>query len=409
MPVDGFFLGIYISTLLINTAIAAVFFKLIPKQSDICGEWAARYLLAYFVVSFTGYLAIISRFFLPLTISAFLTNFLFLLAAYCILFGCYWRYKLKYHIHRHFAIWHLIAFSSLQGFMAYFFPEQVQIRVVLAYVNIMAVLLFALSLFGRFGNKDSTGEKLIHVATIVAVISIVMLPVAFVISDTVMVFTSYILLIQNAVTMTLFGAFLASFLFDSIRLYQKTSITDGMTSLYNRQYFLEQGARFMKSAERHQFPVSIIMCDIDEFKLINDNYGHAIGDKAIVAVANTMKSSTREPDLVARIGGEEFIALLPQTNSAGAMLFAERLRKKISELTLSTENGIVKLTVSVGVTSLQNHTDIEAGMKAADTAMYEAKKRGRNAVFLDSEGPAQQANGSVQRGQRPKLVVATSD
>ena len=124
------------------------------------------------------------------------------------------------------------------------------------------------------------------------------------------------------------------------------------------------------------------MLDIDHFKLINDIYGHAAGDQAIAEVANRLRASIRNIDILGRYGGEEFVLLLPETELPGAVLLAERLRQVIGASPIATVSGLVRLTVSVGVaTSNAEVADVNNLINQADAQLYSAKKAGRNRVI----------------------------
>lgn len=156
---------------------------------------------------------------------------------------------------------------------------------------------------------------------------------------------------------------------------------DELTGLDNRRAFFEQGYRIFKQAVRFKHPVSVIMMDIDHFKNVNDSYGHSVGDKVLQAVAEHLQSMVREIDIVARIGGEEFAFILPETAIDEAVNLAERLRLKIAEARVLHEEKQIKITASFGVSSkpVENET-LETMLTRADDALFMAKKKGRNQV-----------------------------
>lgn len=156
---------------------------------------------------------------------------------------------------------------------------------------------------------------------------------------------------------------------------------DELTGLDNRRAFFEQGYRIFKQAVRFKHPVSVIMMDIDHFKNVNDNYGHSVGDKVLQAVAESLQSMVREIDIVARIGGEEFAFILPETAIDEAVNMAERLRLKIAEAIVLHEEKEIRITASFGVSSkpVENET-LETLLTRADDALFMAKKKGRDRV-----------------------------
>ena len=158
---------------------------------------------------------------------------------------------------------------------------------------------------------------------------------------------------------------------------------DPMTKLYNRRYFNHVAKNMMQLAKRDESTLSVVMLDIDKFKEVNDTYGHDVGDEIIIALSDILLEMTRESDLVCRYGGEEFLLLLPETSLEGALVIAEKIRKKVALFVLSLENGHkVSVTLSSGVSevdSIQDQT-IEASIKKADIALYTAKSKGRDQV-----------------------------
>jgi diguanylate cyclase (GGDEF)-like protein/PAS domain S-box-containing protein len=156
--------------------------------------------------------------------------------------------------------------------------------------------------------------------------------------------------------------------------------TDYLTKLPNRSYFYEQMEKEFARDNRYHTPLSIAMVDIDHFKVINDTYGHEIGDRVLKEFARVCLETLREQDIVGRIGGEEFAILFPETGMSHAMEVAERLRQAIANFRLPMERGLpVQFTVSLGVASLTDaDMNIDVFLSRADIALYEAKKNGRN-------------------------------
>jgi diguanylate cyclase (GGDEF)-like protein len=155
---------------------------------------------------------------------------------------------------------------------------------------------------------------------------------------------------------------------------------DSLTHLFNRRTFNDLAQRELARAERYNHATSMLMIDIDRFKLVNDTYGHPVGDEALIHLVRVLKDSVRMQDLYGRYGGEEFTVLLAETSQKEALEIAERLREQIAENSLVINNHTIKLTVSIGVAT--SHGDqkpsLDAMINAADEAMYIAKKAGRN-------------------------------
>jgi diguanylate cyclase (GGDEF)-like protein len=163
---------------------------------------------------------------------------------------------------------------------------------------------------------------------------------------------------------------------------ERLATTDGMTGIYNRRHFLNLADREWTRARRYGRPISFLMIDIDYFKSINDNFGHQVGDEMIVHLANLARDCKRECDVLARIGGEEFALLLPETDLPQAQVVAERLRSEVAAKSLVVASHSIPATVSIGVATLvAAMSDISDLMKAADQALYDAKHSGRNRVI----------------------------
>ena len=162
-------------------------------------------------------------------------------------------------------------------------------------------------------------------------------------------------------------------------IYRMT-IIDGLTGIHNKRYFVEQLERELSRANRHGRPLTLVICDIDHFKRINDGLGHLAGDHVLKEVAQLSKSRLRPDDVIARYGGEEIALILPETDLAGGILIADELRELIAEQTFLFEHDEITVTVSCGVAELDATWDWFAFVKAADEQLYEAKRTGRNRV-----------------------------
>ncbi|KKC29864.1 GGDEF domain-containing response regulator [Caldanaerobacter subterraneus] len=162
-------------------------------------------------------------------------------------------------------------------------------------------------------------------------------------------------------------------------LLYRQSITDPLTNIYNRRFFMQMLEQEIERVKRNKKLFSLIMFDLDHFKNVNDRFGHAAGDMVLKSVADTVKGRIRKTDYFARWGGEEFIILLPETSLNNAAELAEELRKKISETEL---DGIGKVTASFGVTEYRNTDTVDTVLLRVDGALYEAKGSGRNCVKI---------------------------
>lgn len=157
--------------------------------------------------------------------------------------------------------------------------------------------------------------------------------------------------------------------------------TDYLTGIYNRRTIMEMGRQEFDRAKRYHEPLSFLMMDIDHFKMVNDNYGHAAGDAALISLVTSCIECLRGNDLLGRMGGEEFLLILPHTSLSEALQVAERLRQRIGEIPILYDGISFRITVSLGVSQLEaRDANIDSIISKADNALYRAKQRGRNLV-----------------------------
>ena len=165
-------------------------------------------------------------------------------------------------------------------------------------------------------------------------------------------------------------------LFDNV---EKLSITDGLTKTFLRRHFSERFEEELVRAAAAGAKLSIVMIDLDHFKRCNDAYGHLVGDVVLREFVEVLRRNIREIDIVSRFGGEEFCVLLPETDKKSAFAVAERIRKAVEEHEIHAYDEIVKITVSIGVSSFPDDAKSqEALIELADKALYESKEKGRN-------------------------------
>ncbi len=166
---------------------------------------------------------------------------------------------------------------------------------------------------------------------------------------------------------------------------------DWLTGLYNRRHFETLAQAELARSQRYMRPLTLMMLDIDHFKDVNDTYGHATGDRVLQALATVCLATKRDADVAARLGGEEFALLLPETTAGAAMQFAERLRQQIRDCAPVVNGEKLPITVSIGIAGSSLTTSgVQPLLSHADQALYEAKRSGRNRVVL-WQSPAQSA------------------
>lgn len=171
---------------------------------------------------------------------------------------------------------------------------------------------------------------------------------------------------------------------------------DSLSGASNRKYLTELAEHELALSKRHHRALAVAMIDIDHFKIVNDTYGHSAGDEVIRSIVLTCQRNLREIDHFGRIGGEEFVCILPETEEHEAMLCAERLRLAVEEMQIEIPSGKIKVTVSIGVAILHSgHADWASILNDADKAMYLAKQGGRNRVMLADRCKTQSASDSA--------------
>jgi len=162
----------------------------------------------------------------------------------------------------------------------------------------------------------------------------------------------------------------------------ESSLRDGLTSTFNRRYFVDRLHTEIRFAVRHEKSLALLFIDIDHFKKINDQYGHVAGDEVLAGVARVMTATVRAEDVLARYGGEEFAVICREIDAEGAGVLGERLRAAVQEQKFEHERRVIPVTISVGAAVESKIDDAHAFIAAADAAMYQAKREGRNRVCL---------------------------
>ena len=166
------------------------------------------------------------------------------------------------------------------------------------------------------------------------------------------------------------------------------AITDQLTELYNRHYFFQVSQHSWEQARRYKLPLTIMMMDLDDFKLVNDQHGHLFGDHVLQQAAARLKSNTRKSDIMARYGGEEFIVLAPTTDIQTGVVLAERLRMAMAAEPYVMGNCSFTVTISLGIsgTELAEFSSFEELLDSSDQALYGAKHAGKNCVYQYTRG-----------------------
>lgn len=168
----------------------------------------------------------------------------------------------------------------------------------------------------------------------------------------------------------------------AIEEQRKKAMHDSLTGLPNRESYQQRLDQEVQRFQRYGGKLSLMVCDVDLFKRINDTYGHLAGDKVLKIIAKSLQKNLRSSDFIARFGGEEFVALMPETSTDEALIVAEKLRKKIEESPFNFKKEPVQITVSFGISEIVEGESIDEVFNRADKALYKAKESGRNQVQI---------------------------
>jgi diguanylate cyclase (GGDEF)-like protein len=249
-------------------------------------------------------------------------------------------------------------------------------------ILLISIYLFIIALYSLLTGNQSARFFLLGTAS--GLIG------AFITALTVMSFIPYMYLTYKANDFGMYidVVLLSMALADRMKMTQEKKLiaekeakTDILTGLYNRRAYYEISHMEFERLLRHHRTLSVIMFDVDHFKEINDTYGHDVGDQVLKSVATIVKGVIREYDYAFRMGGDEFLLLLPETNERQALFLAERIRKRVANKKFTDKDNTFFITASFGI-SQYNHIErsMESIVKRADKALYEVKESGRNNV-----------------------------
>ncbi len=172
----------------------------------------------------------------------------------------------------------------------------------------------------------------------------------------------------------------------SRRSLRELAMRDALTGLFNRRHFFDRQRATLAAAARHGFPVTFCLVDVDNFKEINDSFGHLVGDRVLAEIASALQAGVREEDLVARFGGDEFCILFAHSDGEASRLAAERLRLAVKRIQVRAPRGrVVRVSATFGLATADRSIQGDALFRAADEALYQAKRRGRDRVVLHGD------------------------
>jgi diguanylate cyclase (GGDEF)-like protein len=377
-PID---LKLYVYALYILMVISTFSFVLIIRkmESDTVPKISLRYFNAYFILGVIGWIGLGIKDSANIDIDLTITIFIFILASGLLLIAIAEYEKLDHSKRIILIIVHIcIAASSL------LLNNDPQRFIFMAAYNAIFYPCISYISFRLARKKQNLGHAIISVA---ALIVVVIIPFQF-----------YNVLVLNNLSMvyglTLTGSstgyilvgigFITTVMISENKKMKNLALHDPLTGLYNRRGMDFSLNHIISAAHRTGGSISAINIDIDFFKNVNDTYGHDAGDFVLKNFSDTLLKSIRPNDVCCRVGGEEFVIVLPETSLEYAIQVAERIRLDIQALELTYLNKTITITSSFGVSSHRKNVDIDYLLKDADKALYAAKAEGRNKVCVEN-------------------------
>ena len=358
----------------------AVFVASVPRQDTEADRVALRYFLGHFALMFAA-IAIYYVQFLPvpdyfLVLAYFSNGTLALLAIYCLWYGVRWKQG-SAPTRRHDA---LFTSNALITTVLVFYLDVghgIAMPILRAgfYGNMVIILL---ATWGALDKEAHPGMRMLRHALLAMILLQLTTAGLNLYYPGDLLYQHMLAMLQVVSLICVLGGVYSLYLYSAVERHRQDSITDALTGLYNRRYLDDRLRAETTRAQRSGKPLSLITCDIDHFKQINDTHGHAVGDQALVAIAEVLRKAARQSDVVARAGGEEFAVLAPDTALDNAARLAERLRQQVGDCRSVVADGPLSLSASFGVAQLSDTAD--RLLEAADSALYRAKEEGRNRV-----------------------------
>ena len=373
------------SATLLNALLAFILWNA-PQLESSTDQIALRCFIAFFAAIALTHLVFGLQYVSPewAWVCLIVSNAVYVSGYYCLYLGLCYRWKTRSVLFRSVvAVPAFILFIFAYTYLSVSDLGGPASRGALIVLCVGALLVFCLRIVPGHDTEPHQGNQLTRQALWASLALLLVLGFCIAWLDAGDIRLLYVGSLTSLVTVVLlFGAMYGSFLHDAVARYYHTSITDSLSGLNNRRYVIDESRKLLSAAKRHHAPVSIVMCDIDHFKRINDQHGHDVGDIVIKAFAQVLQSCVRTEDILARWGGEEFVILLANTDAERARVLVERIRTETGRVELGIPGGLPNFTASFGVTLMPEGMDIETGVKHADEALYHAKQGGRNRVEM---------------------------
>lgn len=345
-------------------------------RSDLSGyqKRSASYFFLFFFLFGLAFAAMAIRTWLPLSYSVLFNNILYMSVAYLLLFGTLSWYKKDINLRLwKLAVIHIVMYTAIQNYIYHFWPGTLQLRVQFAFFNFVVVYLFTFWVCYSHRLTNGKGENMLALSSLVCAFAASFPTIALAISAKPEYYRVAVVITQNIVCFFLLGSLLSLFLFNKIDWHYQRSIRDELTGLYNRRYINDQISQLLAKTNG-----VIAVIDIDHFKKVNDLYGHDVGDSTLVAVSNILSSFIGPQDLIGRYGGEEFVVFLSQRDSNSVYALLEDMRVCVETKAASMLPS--PITISVGYSEVGDSDTLESSFSKADSALYIAKRNGRNCI-----------------------------
>lgn len=313
-------------------------------------------------------------------LSIVLTNLFILAIAYSLMCAIYSRYDANIS-QRHYLL--MVVHSGIFLSCLYYFHQLFgpgYWRSVFVFINICIPYGLTIHQCHLQFKKDRVSDRVLYSALLITIM-LCLIYIFFYSTffrDQAFVPITLTFIILLSFVCVLFFGFALSIIYSLVDKLRVELVTDRLTGAKNRNYLGEISQQLISMAKRTNTPLSLIICDIDRFKVINDTHGHGAGDKVLIEFAKNIKNTLRAEDIFIRVGGEEFVILLPQINVENALLTANRLRLSTEKLPIVFGDENLTITASFGIASVDLNHPIEHSVNKADEALYQAKGSGRN-------------------------------
>lgn len=368
---------------LATSLVCAVFVASAPRQGTETDRVALRYFLGHFALMFAAVATYYVQF-LPIpdyfvVLAYFGNGSLALLAIYCLWYGVRWKQG-RPPTRCHDALF--TANALITTLLVFYLDVGHGIAMPLLragfYGNMVAILL---ATWCTLGEESHRGMRMLRRALLAMVLLQLTTAGINLYYPGDLVYRHLLAILQVVSLICVLGGVYSLYLYSAVERHRRDSITDPLTGLYNRRYLDDRLSAESARAHRAGEPLSLIACDIDHFKQINDGHGHLVGDEVLKAVGQHLGKTVRGVDVVGRWGGEEFIILVPDTGIDEAGQLAERIRDEIQRLSFDDISGV---TVSIGIAEPREDESLTPVLERADGALYRAKREGRDRVVSAS-------------------------